>query len=58
MKSLSAELVDVLAPLLIEEKLLLPGDVDKYKAKLADGSMKAEDWLMAVENACAKEEAQ
>ncbi|CAM5316315.1 hypothetical protein [Thauera mechernichensis] len=58
MKSLSAELVDVLAPLLVEEKLFLPGDVEKYKAKLVAGSMKAEDWLMAVEKALAKEEAQ
>lgn len=58
MKSLSAELVDVLAPLLVEEKLFLPGDVEKYKAKLAAGAMKAEDWLMAVEKALAKEEAQ
>ena len=58
MKSLSAELVGVLAPLLVEEKLFLPGDVEKYKAKLAAGAMKAEDWLMAVEKALAREEAQ
>jgi hypothetical protein len=58
MKSLSAELVDVLAPLLVEDKLFLPGDVEKYKAKLAAGAMKAEDWLMAVEKAWAKEAAQ
>lgn len=58
MKSLSAELVDVFAPLLVEDKLFLPGDAEKYKAKLAAGAMKAEDWLMAVEKALAKEEAQ
>ena len=58
MKSLSAELVDVLAPLIVEDKLILAGDVEKYKAKIAAGAMKAEDWLMAVEKAWAKEVAQ
>jgi len=58
MKSLSEELVEVVAPLLIEGGLFLAGDVETYKAKLVAGSMKAEDWLMAVEKALAKEEAQ
>ncbi|MBP3975391.1 hypothetical protein [Pseudoxanthomonas spadix] len=58
MTSLSEELVEVVAPLLIEDGLFLTRDVETYKAKLATGAMKAEDWLMAVENALAKEEAQ
>jgi hypothetical protein len=58
MKSLSEQLVEVVAPLLVEDKLFLPGDAEKYKAKLAGGTMKAEDWLMAVEKALTKEEAQ
>lgn len=58
MTPLSEELVEVVAPLLIEGRLFLAGDVETYKAKLAAGTMKAEDWLMAVENALAKEEAQ
>lgn len=58
MKSLSDELVEVISPLLVDEALFLPADAEKYKAKLAAGTLKSEDWLMAVENSLAKEEAQ
>jgi hypothetical protein len=58
MKSLSEELVEVIAPSLVKDKLFLPSDAEKYKAKLAAGTMKAEDWLMALENGLAKEEEQ
>lgn len=58
MKSVTEELVDVLAQLLVEHRLLLPGDVERYKAKLASGTITAEDWLLAIEKAGAKEVAQ
>lgn len=55
MKSLSEELVEIVAPLLIQGGFFLATDFDTYKAKLAAGTLKAEDWLMAVENAMTKE---
>ena len=55
MKSPSEELVEVISPLLVEGKLFLQDDADKYKEKIALGVMKEEDWLMAVENALEKE---
>lgn len=55
MKLPSEELVEIISPLLVENKLFLPDDAKKYKAKIACGTMKAEDWLMAVEKALAKE---
>lgn len=55
MKLSSEELVETISPLLVEHKLFLPDDAKKYKPKIACGTMKAEDWLMAVENALAKE---
>jgi hypothetical protein len=58
MKSPSEELVEGVAPLLVENKFFLPDDAEKYKANIATGSMKAEDWLLAVEKALAKEDAQ
>ncbi|WP_157071644.1 hypothetical protein [Steroidobacter denitrificans] len=58
MKSPSEELVEIIAPQLVERRLLLPGDAGKYKAKIASGSMKAEDWLLAVEKASSKGEGQ
>ncbi len=58
MKSPSEELVEGVAPLLVENKFFLPDDAEKYKAKIAAGAMKAEDWLLAVEKALAKEDAQ
>lgn len=58
MKSPSVDLVEIIAPKLVERGLLLLGDAEKYKAKLASGSMKAEDWLLAVEKASGKGEVQ
>lgn len=55
MKTPSEELVEVIAPLLEQHKLFLSDDVARYKAKLAAGSMKPEDWLLAVEKALDKE---
>lgn len=57
MKTPSEHLVEMIAPLLVTAKLILPDDAKKYKSKLASGSMKAEDWLMAVEKAMDKEDA-
>jgi len=54
MKSPSEELVEVIAPMLVEGGLLLQKDVEQYKAKIAAGTMKAEDWLLATEKALAK----
>ncbi len=58
MKSPSDELVEGVALLLVENKFFLPEDVANYKAKIAAGAMKAEDWLLAVEKGLAKEYAQ
>lgn len=55
MKSPSEALAEVIAPLLVSGGLLLPEDVEKSKAKIAAGTMKAEDWLLAAEKAVAKE---
>lgn len=54
MKSPSEELVEVIAPLLVDGGLLLPEDAEKYKDKIAGGTMKAEDWLLATEKALEK----
>ena len=54
----SEALTEVILPLLVQGKLLLPEDVAKYKAKLATGGMKSEDWLLAVEKAFDKEHSQ
>ena len=54
MKSPSEELAEVIAPLLEGKGLLLPEDIGKSKAKIAAGTMKAEDWLLAAEKAVAK----
>lgn len=40
---------------LIEAKLLRAGDESKVFPKLADGTMNAEDWRLAIELAEAKE---
>jgi len=54
MKSPSDELVEMIAPLLVADGLLLLADVENYKAQIAAGTMKAEDWLLAAEKALAK----
>jgi len=55
MKTLSEELIEVIAPLLEAEGLLLPEDIARYKSKIAAGTMKAEDWFLAAEKAATKE---
>lgn len=54
MKSPSEALAEAIAPLLVDGGLLLPEDVEKSQAKIAAGTMKAEDWLLATEKALAK----
>lgn len=54
MKSPSEALAEVIGPLLVSGGLLLPEDVEKSRAKIAAGTMKAEDWLLAAEKAVAK----
>lgn len=54
MKSPSEELIEVIAPLLEDKGLLLPEDTARFKAKIAAGTMKAEDWFLAAEKAVAK----
>lgn len=43
---------------LTEENLLLPNDGEKLKAKIAAGTIKAEDWLLAAQKAVDKEAGQ
>jgi short-subunit dehydrogenase len=57
MKTQSEILVEMIAPQLVTAKLLLQEDTDKYKEKISLGTMKAEDWLMAIEKALDKEDA-
>ena len=54
MKSPSDELVEMIAPLLVDRGLLLPADVENYKSQIAAGTMKAEDWFLAAEKALEK----
>lgn len=50
----SEALTEVIIPFLVQGKLFLPEDAAKYKAKLAAGSMKPEDWQLAIEKAMEK----
>lgn len=43
---------------LTEKSLLLPADGEKLKAKIAAGTIKAEDWLLAAQKAVDKEAGQ
>ncbi len=54
MKSPDEELIELIFPSLIEEKLFLATDLERYKEKIATGSMKEEDWLLAIEKAIDK----
>jgi len=55
MKTQSEELAENIVALLVSEKLLLEGDGVKLRSKMADGKVKASDWLLAVEKAMEKE---
>lgn len=55
MKNPAEALTDLIAPFLVERKLLLEEDAQKCKAKIAAGTMKPEDWLLAIENALHKD---
>lgn len=55
MKNPSEALTDLIAPLLVKHKLFLQEDALKYKAKIAAGTMKQEDWLLAIEKALDKD---
>ena len=50
----SEEVTEAVIHAVKEKGLLLPGDSDKLKAKIAGGTMKAEDWLIAAEKALDK----
>ncbi|MEI8570975.1 hypothetical protein J0667_03335 [Methylomonas sp. WH-1] len=58
MKTPSEELVELIAPMLVKDGLLLPEDVEKSKAKIAAGTMKAEDWSVLADKAFGKGESQ
>ena len=47
----SETLADLIGSLLVERKLFLPEDAQKCKAKITAGTMKPEDWLLAIEKA-------
>jgi hypothetical protein len=51
----SESLANLIAPRLVKEKLFLEEDALKYKAKIASGAMKPEDWLLAIEKAMNKD---
>lgn len=55
MKNPSEALTGLIASLLVERKLFLEEDAQKYKAKITAGTMKPEDWLLAIEKAREKE---
>lgn len=49
MTTLSEDLAQNILPILVERKLVLDSDVDRYATKLASGKMKTEDWRLLVE---------
>jgi hypothetical protein len=51
MRTPSEEVAEVIIQAIKEKELLLPDDGDKLKAKIAAGTMKSEDWLLAAEKA-------
>lgn len=51
----SDALADLVVPLLVERNLLLSEDAQKYRGKIAAGTMKPEDWLLAIEKALDKD---
>lgn len=51
----SEEVVKEVVRVLTEENLLLPNDGEKLKSKIATGTIKAEDWLLAAQKAVDKE---
>ena len=55
MSNLSEALTEIIAPLLVERNLFLPEDAQKYKDKIATGTMKPEDWLLAIEKSLDKD---
>jgi hypothetical protein len=57
MKTPSEALTEIILPSLVKEKLFLAEDAEKSQAKFAKGLMRAEDWLLAVENTTPKEAA-
>ena len=50
----SEALAELIAPLLVERKIFLQEDAQKYKSRIAAGTMKPEDWLLAIEKALDK----
>lgn len=54
MKSPDEELIELIFPSLIEEKLFLVTDLERYQEKIVTGLMKEEDWLLAIEKAIDK----
>lgn len=55
MIGLSESLTERISSLLAEEKIFLEEDAKKYNSKIAAGTMKSEDWLLAIEKALDKE---
>lgn len=55
MNNPSEVLTEIIAPILVERKLVLQEDVQKYKDKIATGTMKPEDWLLAIEKSLDKD---
>ena len=51
----SESLANLIAPLLVKDKLFLEEDALKYKSKIAAGTMKLEDWLLAIDKALNKD---
>jgi len=58
MKSPSDELVEVIVPQFVQAGLLLQEDLLKYKEKIANGTIKQEDWFLMAEKAMQKGEKQ
>lgn len=55
MNNLSEALTEIIVPLLVEQKLVLQEDAQKYKDKIATGTMRPEDWLLAIEKSLDKD---
>lgn len=50
----SEEVTESIVRILKDKQLFLPDDSDRLKAKIATGTMKTEDWLLAAQKAADK----
>lgn len=55
METPSARLAQAVVERLVRERILAEGEAKRLLAKLADGTMRPEDWRLALENTLEKD---